>query len=398
MSLKYTSTNRIKFTDISDKYDVSRVVRGKISELHAKLITYVVSHFRGSNQYKQRVVDALNIITYAVYANDPLPFNWSAKDPFNNMPQIEESLLQETLGDVYLTVDGIEWDIEPSYNDSVDMFTKSTYASVQSSSAVSSPKQKSAKPTQSFLSPLGVTKPTMKQDLYIQSPVVPQIDYSKVWMSGVVDSETYTIYETLPRIPTKQNEISCTTNPAQMTDKELLRLYPNVRIKTRAASMYEPIQGIKLHPVLGLILPIKEYTEQQLIDNLIQYPHFFKLAREIDGKQCSFYSHIEIDGELVNILEVWDDLPESQIIPKQADFIKEYVVRRYLLERDIDGVKHKYPMFGDLDPFLTLPLTVADYKDFGYTDSVKLARQCVASRVNYKVSRNPIVRRLESND
>lgn len=79
MSLKYTSTNRIKFTDISDKYDVSRVVRGKISELHAKLITYVVSHFRNSNQYKQQVVDALNIITYAVYANDPLPFNWSAK-------------------------------------------------------------------------------------------------------------------------------------------------------------------------------------------------------------------------------------------------------------------------------------------------------------------------------
>ena len=184
MSLKYTSTNRIKFTDISDKYDVSRVVRGKISELHAKLITYVVSHFRNSNQYKQQVVDALNIITYAVYANDPLPFNWSAKDPFNNMPQIEESLLQETLGDVYLTVDGVEWDIEPSYNDSVDIFTK--YASVQSSSAVSSSKQKSVKPTQSFSSPLGVTKPTMKQDLYIQSPVVPQIDYSKVWKTGLL--------------------------------------------------------------------------------------------------------------------------------------------------------------------------------------------------------------------
>ena len=42
---------------------------------------------------------------------------------------------------------------------------------------------------------------------------------------------------------------------------------------------------------------------------------------------------------------------------------------------------------GDLDPpfFLTLPLTVADYKDFpGYTDFVKLARLRVASRVNYK--------------
>lgn len=391
MSLKYTSMNRIRFTEISDKYDVSRVVKGKISELHAKLITYVVSHFRNSNQYKQKVVDALNIITYAVYANDPLPFNWSSKDPFKNMPDIEDELLRETLGDVYLTVDGIEWDVDASYG-SADV------SETQSKQTITRPKKKEPILPKVFPPATGIASPTLKQDLYIQSPVIPQIDYSKVWMTGVVDSETYTIYETLPRIPTKQNEISCTTNPSQMTDKELLRLFPNVRIRTRAASMYEPISGIKLHPILGLILPIKEYTEQQLIENLLQYPHFFKLAREIDGKQCSFYSHIEIDGELVNILDVWDDLPESQIIPKQADFIKEYVVRRYLLERDIDGISHKYPLFGDLDPFLTLPLTTSDYVDFGYTDLVKLARQCVASRVNYKVSRNPIVRRLDSGD
>lgn len=391
MSLKYTSMNRIRFTEISDKYDVNRVVKGKISELHAKLITYVVQHFRNSNQYKQKVVDALNIITYAVYANDPLPFNWSAKDPFKNMPTIEEDLLQETLGDVYLTIEGIEWNVDSSYD--VD-----TSVGVKSKINVSQQTYKEVVTSQPPTNIFGNATPTSKQDLYIQSPVVPQIDYSKVWMSGVIDSETYTIYETLPKIPTKQNEVSCTTNLSLMTDRELLRLYPNVRIKTRAASMYEPISGIKLHPILGLILPIKDYTEQQLIENLIQYPHFFKLAREIDGKQCSFYSHIEIDGELVNILDVWDDLPESQIIPKQADFIKEYVVRRYLLERDIDGVEHKYPLFGDLDPFLTLPLTVADYADFGYTDLVALAKQCIASRVNYKVSRNPIVRRLDSGD
>lgn len=395
MSQKYNSMNKIRFTDISDKYDVSRVVKGKISELHAKLITYVVQHFRNSNQYKQKVVDALNIITYAVYANDPLPFNWSSKEPFQNMPQIEESLLQETLGDVYLTVDSIEWDVDPSYD-------SDKAVTIQSKSAIPStsfqPKQNKSTSNQSFSDFVGTTIPTSKQDLYIQSPTVPQIDYSKVWMSGVIDSEVYTIYETLPKIPTKQNEISCTTNPSQMTDRELLKLYPNVRIKTRAASMYEPVSGIKLHPILGLILPIKEYTEQQLIDNLIQYPHFFKLAREIDGKQCSFYSHIELDGKLVNILDVWDDIPESQIIPKQADFIKEYVVRRYLLERDIDGIKHKYPLFGDLNPFLTLPMTMSDYSNFGYTDLVKLARQCVASRVNYKVSRNPIVRRLGNGD
>lgn len=391
MSLKYTTMNRIRFTEISDRYDVNRVVKGKISELHAKLITYVVSHFRNSNQYKQKVVKALNIITYAVYANDPLPFNWSAKDPFSNMPDIEESLLQETLGDVYLTVDGIEWDVNAHYDSDIDTH-------VASKSTTQRPKKNEPTVPKVFPQTSNIFTPTSKQDLYIQAPIIPQIDYSKVWMTGVVDSETYTIYETLPRIPTKQNEVSCTTNPSQMTDKELLRLYPNVRIRTRATSMYEPVSGIRLHPILGLILPIKEYTEQQLVENLIQYPHFFKLMREIDGKQCSFYSHIEIDGKLVSILDIWDDLPESQIIPKQADFIKEYVVRRYLLERDIDGIKHKYPMFGDLDPFLTLPLTIADYKDFGYTDAVKLARQCVASRVNYKVSRNPIVRRLEHSD
>jgi hypothetical protein len=160
--------------------------------------------------------------------------------------------------------------------------------------------------------------------------------------------------------------------------------------------MYEPREGLKLHPKLGLLLPIKNYTEDQLIDNLVKYPHLFKLLRQIGSDICSFYVHIEIDGKLSGILDVWDDLPDTKLIPKQSEFVKEYVVRRYLLERDIDHVDHKYPLFGKLEPFLTLCMTSAEYAELGYKDAITLAKQCVVSRVNYKISRNPIVRRLEN--
>ena len=76
--------------------------------------------------------------------------------------------------------------------------------------------------------------------------------------------------------------------------------------------------------------------------------------------------------------------------------MKEYVVRRYLLERDISNVQHRYPLWGSLDPFLTLFMPPDEYIKYGYTDIIDLARKCVESRVSYRKSRNPIVRRLSN--
>lgn len=393
MALLYTNTNRIKFTDISEKYKVNKSVKGKLSEMHALLITYVCSHFKDTKKYKQTVVDALNLITYAVYASEPLPFDWSPSRPFDNLPEVDRELIQETLGDVMLTIDGIMWDVIPTHSEDIDeVVTKSVIAKTVKESPQGS---KSTKPKVSATaSVLDAVVPTNKQDLYIQPPTIPQFDYSKVWMSGVDGADKLIIYTTLPEIPSKQNEISCTTDVTQMRYSELMQLYPNTIIRTRASVMYEPYPGIELDSELGLILPVTGFTREQLIDNLVKYPHIFKLTRLVDGQFLSFYSNIEIDGELHDTLQIWDSLPESNSIPKQAEFVKEYVVRRYLLERDVKKVKHKYPLFGSLDPFLTLFMTSTHYINRGYTDVEAIAKSCVLSRVSYKQSRNPVIRRL----
>ncbi len=393
MSLIYTKTNRIKFTDISDKYKVNKSVKGKLSELHALLITHVSSNFKDTRKYKQGVVDALNLITYAVYADEPLPFSWSPNKPFENMPQIDEDLVKETLADIFLTIDGIEWDVKPNYSQ-VNSFTAATKETVVPTTIQKSSVIHPVSGSTPSNNPECIVSPTPKQDLYIQPPNIPQFDYSTVWMSGIDGADNLIIYTTLPEIPTRQNEISCTTDVSKFTYAELMNLFPNHSIHTRSSIMYESCEGVELDPDLGLIIPVEGYTRDQLISNIIKYPHFYKLTRRVDDKFSSFYSNIELDGHLYDTLEVWDQLPESKLIPKQAEFVKEYVVRRYLLERDIKKIKHKYPMFGTLNPFLTLFMPRSDYIRLGYTDVEDIARQCVTARVSYKQSRNPVIRRL----
>lgn len=397
MKQTYNSLNKIKFTDISEKYAVNNVVKGRLSSAHAMLITYVVKNFKNTRKFKQSVVDALNLLTYAVYTDDPLLLEWSTKQPFKTMPEnISPELVQETLGSLFLDIDSIEWDVDPVFSDDSpqgiideDQIKLKKFDLSQKAAT----EEKKVANTQVFHAPIAKTE---KQDLYIQPPVIPQFDFNSKWMSGVVGGEEFTIYSTLPEIPTKQNQISCTTDVTRMTDAELMRLYPDSLIRTRAPVMYQPSEGLELHPLLGLVLPIKNYTREQLIDNLVRYPHLFKLLRQVNGDIYSFYVHVEIDGELKGILDVWDELPDTKLIPKQSEFVKEYVVRRYLLERDIDHVKHSYPMYGTLESFLTLAMLPSQYALFGYTDPVALAKKCVVSRVNYKISRNPIVRRLEN--
>ena len=69
------------------------------------------------------------------------------------------------------------------------------------------------------------------------------------------------------------------------------------------------------------------------------------------------------------------------------------MVRRYLLEEEA-GVVHKYPMYGTLLPYLTLFMPPEEYIRRGYKDTLNIAKQCVASRVSFKQSRNPVLKRL----
>jgi len=391
----YNSLNKIKFTSISERYQVPRRYRASVSELHASLISYVCNHFSNTLKYKQQVTDALNILTYCVLENETPPFDWSKSSPLNTMPDFNMDNVAKILGGIYLTVDGIDWDVSPTdISNSMKISDSPVEPAPQPAAKIKVNKDIS----QNMITSASIEKPsidegTQKEDLYIRSPIYPRFDYSKPWLSQQDGPDKLVIYTTLPEIPTKQNEISVTTEVSMMSDAELMKLYPTRLIRTRAAAMYEAVDGLKYDSDVGLILPVEGFTEDQLVDNVIRYPHLYKLQRVVDGNVQSFYTHIEIDGELIPVDDCWDSLPESSVIPKQSEFIKEYVVRRYLLEEE-NGIQHKYSMYGTLLPYLTLFMPSTQYISRGYIDVLSIARSCVESRVSFKRSRNPILRRL----
>jgi len=380
MSRLYSSTNKIKFTSISENYQVQKSVKGKLSEFYASVITYVMAHYDGTMSYKQQIVKVLNILTYSAYAEELLPLNWNINNPFINLPNIDDDIIEETLGEVYLTVDAIEWDVPIVENAPVIANTRFKPAFESSD--------------------VPVTKDvtiieTPSTDLYIQAPEIPQFDITKPWIQKQCGADLMTIYTTLPEIPQRQRDISITTDVNRMSDDDLIRLYPNHFIRTRAPIMYKPQTNMDFDNELGVILPIDDYSTQQIVDNIIRYPHLYKLVREQNDELVSFYAYMEINGELVDTLEVWDSLEISKWIPKNAEFIKEYVVRKYLMDIEIKGIQYKYPIYGTLEPYLTLFMEAKEYANRGF-NVVELARQCVLSRVSYKQSRSPVIRRINT--
>lgn len=240
---------------------------------------------------------------------------------------------------------------------------------------------------------------TPQHAVSLKHPAIPQIDYSKApWISGVVNGEEYAIYESLPRIPTIQNEISVTTDSSIMRDRDFLNLFPNHVMHTRRPAMYEKVDDLYYDPDIGTILPIEGYTLEQCMDNVIQYPHLFQLKRFVKNEWVMFSSYIEINGELLPSVSAWNDIPDSKKIPAHPEYIYEYVLRRYLLERDIGKVYHKYDIWGTLDPFLTLFAPADWYAKHGYEDSLDLAKKCVDSRVSFLRSRNPIIRKIQGTE
>ena len=416
----YSKTNRIKFTDIPEKFSIPRQFKAKQCEAHSAVVVYVYDHYRDTKKYRQTVVDALNRLTYCIMEGEVPSFKWSSTNPIETMPDIDLSLVESKIEAFYLTVESIEWDVVP-----VDSFIADNEEKVESNPDVksSSDVKKSSEPVvpekeikttvNKIPDPTVVNRPlhqikqqqkmessnryipTPKSDLYVQPPHCLRFDVSKVWMSANVGGDELVIYTTLPEIPRTQNDISVTTDIDKMTDSELMNLYPNQVIHTRVPSMYADYEGLESDPELGCIIPVEGFTKEQIVDNMIKYPHLFRIRKRIeDGSSQPFFQTIEIDGQLKPTVEVWDTLPETKVIPRDSEFIKEYVIRRYLLEED-SGVKHKYNIVGGLEPFLTLFMPCTKYEERGYRDTLSIVKQCVISRVHYKQSRNPILRRIE---
>ena len=369
----------IEFSQIPACLNYPKNIQGKLSSLHSEVITYISKIYDGSHGLRTKTICLLNTITKYVIDDSPLPTSWTASKPFSGLALESDLYLRESLGDLYINPKNVNWDISIVESASSDVSSK-----VQEKPRASTMKVKTYQETD-------------KSDLYIQPPVVPQFDVDSIWASAVIDGTKYCIYSSVPSVPTRQNEISVTTDVKLMTESQLMNLYPHNFIRTRSPSMYDIVPGCRFDDKLGLILPVQGFTDAELIDNIIKYPHLYKLSKLNGDEIISFYNTIEINGELQKISEVWKDLPDTSKIPYTADFVKEYVVRRYLLERDLHHVTHKYPMYGTLDPYLTLFSDPSDYIQWGYTDVVEIARQCVKSRVAYKRSRNPILRRMENN-
>lgn len=364
----------IRFSNIPDKLNYPPAVRAKLSMMHSMIIDSAMATYTGKYSQRKRIVDVINLVTASVLRGDTIPANWSPSDLLDAPELPDTSDLKSVLKDLYVVEKNVEWDIivpEVTNNEPTLEVPKVTYTPVAAASIQNTP----------------------KEHLYIQAPVVPR--FSPVpWITKTIGTTTYSIYPSEPIVPSRQNEISVTTDISRFTNADLLKLYPNQLIQTRSATMYVPVSELEYHPDLGVIIPIQGYSREQLIDNLIKYPHLYKLQRLVDDKLEMFYTSVEIDGELIDVQDMWHTSPDTASIPWTPEFIKEYVVRRYLLERD-NGIEHRYPMYGDLDPFLTLFAPASKYAEWGYTDAVGLARACVNSRIRYKQSRNPVLRRLQ---
>lgn len=394
-----------KFSQITEQLPYPAGYRGALQSIHATIVSEVLQNSSVKRSYARNAVHIINLLSYRCIKQEDL--QWDSKNPLViGSDDVDDDHIAVEIGDLYLSYRGIKWELDdveilPDYDDSdsdgkasIDTQLSAISENDTSEKPKIAPKKiPKIKPT-TYQKPDVVLLPTPQEDLSIQPPIIPTFDVNSVRCAMVIGDRTWAIYDSLPIIPKKQNQISITTDISKMKTADFRNLYPNCRVRVRQQIFYDPsyIDGIIYHPVLGKIVPVEGFTEEQIVDNVIRYPHLFNLSK-LDGDEIiGFYSTVEIDGELHRILDYYKYLPEFKYIPLVKEYIREYVVRRYLLERDILGMEHKHPMFGTLEPFLTLFTTPEEYISLGYTDIEGMAKQCVKSRISYKKSRNPILK------
>ena len=366
-----------------------------------------------TNQYKKRIIRLLNTIALKTFQGDNLDTIHAIDYAIDNCSSVDAYEFAETVSpSSFLKYDNIDWsDLDElhdneaeqeSYDDSFDKEeVKAEFNETEDKESFDD-HELTMKERFSRIKELTTTTRESKiTDIWLK-PRFPQFDVNDIWLEGMADGNHLVIRRSLPRIPRVQSDISVTTDFNELKDEDFLKLFPNKILKPRFERIYyeadENFFNVKKHPILGNIVMVNGFTYDQIVDNVVRYPHFYKLKRDIDDKWINFYTRIEIDGELYETAKIWNELPEAAGLPKDTQYMKEYVIRRYLLERDIKGIKHKYPIVGSLEPFITLFAPMEVYKELGYTDYIGMAKQCVRSRVSFYYTRNPIVRRLLGNE
>lgn len=443
MNLRYNITNQINLSNFVDMYDIPAKYRTKAMYAYDKIFEYISESYINSSVLKLMWVNAINTITYIIFQDDSFPSEWNADRPLEHLPQIDSSELRDVLGEYYLEVDSLIWDVvlkedtfdststvsyeseELVYQDKADTTVNSSHNTRLSRVNKPLSKNKTDSIQFSSIAPLttqtsdqvdieSATKLTSMHDIMLDPgyPYFPMVDFSDYWIVCKDEfGEEFGIPRSLPIIPQRQSDITATTELNKMVDSDLMKLYPNHIMKLRSELMYNHFEGyddvLDYDDDLGVIFPIEGFTKEQVIDNIIKYPDIINIGlgrigkqRQYEGDQRpriiweEFHKRIEIDGQLHLVTQdLWNELPELRKLPPNQVFQQEYIVRKYLLEKDNGITREKLP-YGETYPFITLFMPPGEYINRGYKDVVEIARSCVKSRVYYFRTRNPMLRRL----
>lgn len=389
---------KFRFTELVDRYKYPLHRKSELLQYFSKLFEYGCNNFTGTKDFKRNLLNAFNVTTYWTLKFLNKDILEDAIDMSNYVGVIDDDTLKSVLGPYYIDVSDIEWDIDivdsnytENYGDLQEV--KSSLDSVDNSVEIVNNSKDVIITTEEI-----VLNPTPLEDLSIKGPRVPFFDVNSIYREGTVNGNHYVIYRSLPLIPTRQCEVTLTTEVDLMSKSDLMNLYPNVKLQVRNELFNQHIDGLDYDEFIGAFIQIEGFSREQLIDNIIKYPVIEFLEREGrskgEPKWVDFWKFIEIDGKLHKTLDVWESLKDTKGLPKTKSIICEYVIRRYLLERDVKGIDHKYKPWGTLDKFLVLYMPSDMYIQHGYKNVVEIARQCVESRVSRIMSRNPIIRRL----
>lgn len=232
-----------------------------------------------------------------------------------------------------------------------------------------------------------------------ETPFMPNCDYSNITYKTSKGQSDFVIYGEAIK-PWNQSMIGMYTESSSFSDKEVLSLFPDIRLYTRGNEVYNKVDGFEFDEDLGVIIRISGYTDDQLRQNIVEFPHIFQFDRWVkwhgDEVTIPFWRHIELEGKMVKTTSVWgtDELPDTIGLPKTPIFMNEYVMRKYILE-ELDGVQHRYKMRGTLKPFLTLYAPPSYYKAKGY-DPLEVGRKCIEARKALCYTRNPIINMHET--
>lgn len=368
----------MNFTQIPSELHYPRKHLAALSSMHSSIISAFISDYSSASSRPKRreITNILNCISYIIISGDSVPSEFDVDNPLETFDAsgYDESDVRSTIGNLFVNFDDVVWDIQ------ID----------ESITSESNPKHE---PVATMKTPVQSSNSleTPKENLWLKPREIPRFDPTKPWLHIAKAGSEYTIPASIPTIPTRQRDITITTNVDLMSNSDIDKLFPNQFIRTRKPCMYEPVSGVELHDTFGLILSISGFTRDQVLDNIIKYPHMYIVRRDVDGEIRNFYTDIEIESELKSIESVWDELEDTKSLPRTKDFMIEYVVRRYLLERDNNTVSHKYLMIGDLKPYLTLFMPKSQYEQLGYFN---IGRDHVRSRVAYLQSLNPMLRSI----